>query len=214
MIIDELKKYCNKNNEIRNYLGISQIGHSCDRYLWYKHKGIEETKPTDRTLMIFRLGNLIESDLVDILKKTDLPITKQQHQCVIPLDNINLIGHIDGICTIDGEDLLWECKTMNQKSFNTLLKVGYDDYSVIYKAQLHAYMLCMELKKAIVTVYNKNDSSLYEEIVNLNKEYIMDIIYRLNIILNSSQNQRRECPLSNFWKAKMCGFKNICWEDY
>jgi len=199
--------------EQRRRLGLSQVGHHCPRYLWYKHRGFDEIPPDGRTLRLFELGNIIEEHLADDLKKAGCNLHSQQKKIKFSYDAITLRGSCDGI--IEGliessQPHLWECKTMNNKGFTRLLKVGYEKYNEQYKAQVHAYMLGLKLNRAFVTVYNKDNSALYQERIKLDRSWIIDKLQDVFRTITQKTIPERVCPRMDFWQAKFCNFYKEC----
>jgi len=101
---------------------------------------------------------------------------------------------------------------MNDKGFTRLLKVGYEEYNEQYKAQVHAYMLGLKLKRAFVTVYNKNNSALYQERIKLNPGWIVDKLQDVFSIISKTTIPERSCPRMDFWRAKFCDFYKVCFD--
>jgi len=202
-------------NVQRRRLGLSQIGHKCKRYLWYKHRGFDESPIEGRTLRLFELGNIIEDHIALDLKKIGVTVRGQQHPVKFTMDGVTLTGSIDGI--VEGliessKPHLWECKTMNEKGFAKLLKHGYEAYNDQYKAQIHAYMLGLKLNRAFVTVYNKNTSAIYQERISLRREWIIDLLNDVFTAISSENIPERACPRMDWWEAKWCAFYETCWQ--
>ena len=198
----------------RNRLGLSQCGHECDRWLWYKHNGCLAIPPEGRVLRLFQLGNLVEEQLAVDLQSAGFRLHSRQKYIEFRQDDLIIHGSCDGI--IEGllesdRPHLWECKSMGAKGFARLLKEGYEAYSPQYKAQLHCYMLGLKLTKAFVTVYNKDTSQLYAERVTLDKPYATDILQRVFRIMESNAQPERSCPRPDWYKAKWCDYQEPCW---
>jgi len=213
--IKALDLWYEANRTQRRRLGLSQVGHKCGRYLWYKHRGYNEKPPSGQTLRLFELGNIIEDHLALDLAAIGVSITDRQKQVRFTMDDITLSGSIDGIATglIESSAAhLWECKTMNDKAFSQLLKHGYEAHNDQYKAQIHAYMLGLKLKKAFVTVYNKNTSQIYQERIQIKKEWIIDNLADVFRTISMPDLPERACPRLDWFEAKMCSFYNVCWE--
>lgn len=207
--------YYEANRTPRRRLGLSQIGHKCKRYLWYKHQGYDEAPIDGRTLRLFELGNILEEHIALDLARIGVSITHRQYPVKFTLDDITLHGSIDGIATgliESSQPHLWECKTMNDKGFAKLLKDGYEAYNEQYKAQVHAYMLGLKLNRAFVTVYNKNTSALYQERIALKKDWIVDRLNDVFRIIAMETEPERACPRADWFEAKMCPFYEECFQ--
>jgi len=126
-----------------------------------------------------------------------------------------LVGHIDGIVSgLDESEKphLWECKTAGDKAFKKLIKLNsYEAWNEKYKFQVHAYMLGMNLDRAIVTVYCKNDSNLYQERIKLNKDYILKGLEAVFRTIGLDSPPDRTCPRAEWWESKFCDYRESCW---
>ncbi len=192
------------NNKPRFRLGLSQIGHKCPRFLWYCHNKYPQKQPEGRVLSLFQIGNLVEDQLIMDFAKAGIIIRDQQKSVSFTYNDITLKGFCDGIVTgllESDQEHLWECKTVNKKGFAKFLKYGYEAYSGVYKAQVHAYMLGLKLKNAFVTVYCKDDSQLYQERIKLKKEWIIEKLQDVFAAI-SGDIPERVCPRPDFWEAK------------
>lgn len=203
----------------RTHLGLSACGHKCPRFLWYQHqgRGPEAVKPDGRTLDLFGLGNVIEDVVIASLRKAGYTVEGEQAEVVFQFESITLRGHIDGIITGLEESKkphLLEVKSSNAKRFKELQKLAsYQDWDEKYKFQVQAYMLGLALDRCLVVVYCKDNSERYYERIRLDKSWIvprMETVFR-NISLPCEPE--RACPNADFFEAKWCGFREICFED-
>ena len=72
----------------REYIGASGVGHPCDAYQAYSMRGFPNTEPDARLKRIFRLGHILEDEVVkDLKEKADVRVwevdglTGRQHTC-------------------------------------------------------------------------------------------------------------------------------------
>lgn len=140
----------------------------CYRERWANGRGIPlddgkgfHTNP--RLLRIFRLGHIIEDEVVALLEDAGYFVSDTQLEVGVE----PWVGHIDGIIHI-GEPIptrsLLEIKSANASRFDLLKSLGYEEWNPGYSAQLHAYMHHLPgIEDAIVVVYNKDTSELYCE---------------------------------------------------
>jgi len=203
------------NQQQRTHLGLSEVGHECHRYLWYRHNGYEQAPIDGRVLRLFQLGNLIEDQAIKDLISAGYTITDNQKEVFFEHHDIKLTGHIDGIITgllESSKPHLWECKSANDKSFNKLLKCkSYEKWSSKYYAQIQVYMLGLKLDRALVYVENKNDSSIYTERVKLNAEYAVNLLQDVFTAILQKSPPERLCPSQSWYIAKRCPFSDVCW---
>jgi len=202
------------NNKPRLHLGLSEIGHECQRYLWYRHNRYQSKAIDGRTLRLFQVGNNIEDQAIDDLKKAGYTITDNQKEVVFDHNGIFLKGHIDGIITgllESKKPHLWECKSANDKSFKKLQKVGYEEWNPQYRAQIHVYALGLGLENILVWVEHKDTSTIYTERIKLNKEYAVNTLQSAFEAISQETPPERKCPNQSWWKAKFCNFNEVCW---
>jgi len=203
------------NQKPRLHLGLSEIGHECPRYLWYRHNKYHQQQIDGRVLRLFQIGKNIEDQAIIDLTKAGYTITDNQKEVEFDHDGIVLRGHIDGIITGLRESKkphLWECKSANDKSFKKLQKVGYKEWNPVYYAQIQVYMLGLKLNRALVWVEAKNDSKVYTERIKLNQEYAVNTLQSAFEAISGSIPERK-CPSQSWWKAKFCNFNEVCWMD-
>lgn len=197
----------------RKRLGLSQAGHECDRFLWYKYNGYIELAPEGRILRLFELGNKIEDLVVADLRQAGYNVTDDQKEVVFEWDNIKLTGHIDGLIEgITNKTHLLEIKSACLKQFNILKKQGYENWHDIYKFQVHAYMLGLKLTRCLAVVYCKDNSDLYTERINLNKNWIIGRLEHVFNVISKQTIPERKCPNKSWYKAKWCNFYKECFK--
>jgi hypothetical protein len=178
----------------RAHLGLSDCGHSCERYLWYAHHGYGGEAPDGRVLRLFQLGNLIEDQAYLDLVGAGYVVHSRQREVKVSDGGVTLRGHLDGV--IEGliessRPHLWECKSASHKRFNELKKVGYEAWDEKYKAQVHVYMILSKLDRCLVWVENKDDSSIYTERIRLDRRYAVKILERcFNAIQRTTPPER------------------------
>ena len=215
--IDAVDRFYESRYKNRTYLGLSECGHPCKRYIWYVYNNLKKPVPKGRILRLFQLGNLIETQVYLDLVSSGFTVFDMQQKVKFTQGNLNLVGHIDG--KIKGllessKDHLWECKSIGSKGWAKLLKEGYEKYSEQYKWQLQFYMLGTGLKRAFVTVYNKDTSELYQERVKLRrKETIKKLNQVFEIIESKTCPEKKLCPRQDYYLAKFCSFKEVCWRN-
>lgn len=199
----------------RGYLGLSQAGNSCRRFLWYKHHNIPEKEPEGRILRLFQLGNLIEDQVIADLRACGFMVSQQQREVVFSQGEERLIGHIDGV--IEGlveapvTPHLFECKSASKKKFEELQKLGsYRKWNEVYYWQVQFYMLGLKLKRAAAFVYCKDDSRLYMERIEIDREATIDRLRSIFEAIESEAEPERLCPRADHYAAKWCPFYQPC----
>jgi len=166
------------NDRFRGHLGMSGIGDGDERKTWLNHRWCLPSPFKGRMLRLFDLGNHIEDQLVHFISKTKVFDISAVDANGDQYRASYLGGHFAGSCdgfvkrVIDSdpdEVVLFEAKSCNDKRFRELVKLGdYQGWSQAYQWQLHCYMGCFNLKKAMAVVMNKNNSEIYSEIIDFN----------------------------------------------
>jgi len=213
--VDAINLWYESQRRPRGYLGLSQAGHDCGRFLWYAHHGYAGKPIEGRILRLFQLGNVIEGQMVADLRACGFTVYHQQREVVFTQGDIRLVGHIDGI--VEGliespaTPHLFECKSASKKKFDELVKLGsYAKWNPVYTWQVQFYMLGLKLKRAAVFVYNKDNSSLYFERIKLDKEATIERLQWIFDAIGQAEPPERKCKRADAWDAKFCDFYGEC----
>ena len=216
--VEAIDAFYEANLEPRTRLGLSECGNKCTRRLWYKHIGDPGKQPEGRVLRLFQLGNILEEQVIADLKAAGVNHHSDQKEVVFELDDTVLTGHIDGI--VEGlleapkTPHLFECKTASLKKFTELQKKGsYRDWNEVYFWQVQFYMLGLNLSKAAVFVYCKDDSRLYMERIPLNKEATVKKLQEVFRAITAPTPPERLCPNASWFEAKWCPYYTRCFND-
>jgi hypothetical protein len=210
-----------RSQEKRDYLGASMLGDECIRKIqlqYMKH----EIDISAQNLRTFAIGHCLEDLIAEwmILAGFDLK-TKDENgeQFGFSVADGKLSGHCDGII-VSGPDFcrcpcLWECKTLNNKSWNDTQKCGVLVSKPIYYAQVQLYMAYMNLDQnpCVFTALNKDTSELYHELIPFDAEAAQRYSDRAVQIIKATENNELLPCISNdsaFYRCKMCGFRNEC----
>lgn len=212
--ISRIDKYYEKQYEPRLRLGLSQAGHECNRFLWYKHnKYVEPDIPSGKLLRLFELGNKVEDLVINDLRSAGYTVTDEQKKVEFDWGNTKLKGSIDGLIygvTSSCKPHLLEIKSSNSKRFKQLQKQGYEEWSDTYKFQIHAYCLGLGLQRILAVVYCKDNSELYTERISLDKEWITEKLEHVFEVISSDVMPDRKCPNKSWWKSRFCPMRKNC----
>lgn len=202
-----------KTEKPRDYMGCSGIGKECDRQLWYDYKQPIRTNDP-RILRIFRLGHIIEKEVIELLKKAGFVIHHSDDDDSQFGGKDEEIGYnIDGVLMMDDVPYLLEIKSASDKRFNEMVKKGVKISDPTYYVQMISYMHYMELDRAIYIAYNKNTSEMYFEIVVANKMEATYFINRGKEIARMDSEPERKYKTSAYYGCKMCSYRDRCWSE-
>ena len=198
-------------DEPRDYIGASSIGHECLRKIWYEFKGYKgETLPT-KTRRIFDTGKILELLVVGWLQDSGLNISRSNKK--YHAKNMEYFqGHFDGIIIINDIESILEIKTAKDASFSIFVNKGIMSWNNQYYSQIQAYMGMSNINSAYILVLNKDNSCLSDELISFDKFFYKQLQDKAKIIYESKIEPPRISGSPLWWKCKLCKFNNICHE--
>lgn len=195
----------------RPYLGMSQIGHSCDRYLWYSFRWCFKKQIDARLKRLFKRGHREEKEIVCELEQIGIKCYDDQAEVSMAFGYSK--GHCDGkaigVIEAPKTEHLLEFKTMSDKYFKMMIKQGVKVSKPIYYAQCQIYMYKLGLTRALFIVVNKNNDAYYIERVKLDKGFAEDLERKAEKIVLSETPPTKEF-LPTWYECKFCDARSIC----
>lgn len=174
-----------KQEPIRKHLGGSEIGHSCDRKLWYSFHHVFDHSFSGRMLRLFDTGNLEEDRVVRDLESTGAIVYSRQKKGFVLGGFFG--GSIDGIVLQLFESPktphLFECKTHSSSSFQKLVREGVQKAKPEHFAQMQSYMGIHHLTRAVYIAKNKDNDELYMERVEFDSIEFKAVLERAKGII-------------------------------
>lgn len=152
----------------RHYLGMSNIGKSCPRSLWYAFRGYTPSAIDGRAKMIFSLGDRVEDEVVRWLEMAGYKVTDRQRD----FTELNgfFRGHWDGcIEGVTRRPHVLEVKSANANRFKAYKANGVRKISPEYYCQVQCYMGYAGLERALFVVMCKDNCELFTERVYFSK---------------------------------------------
>lgn len=201
----------------RKHLGASQIGHHCDRYLWYQFHWADHEEFDGRMLRLFDRGNLEEERLINDLRNTGAKIMPLDPDTGKQWTFTQFGGHFG--CSMDavGKTDRWfmlEFKTANDKQFKKLVKLqSVKEWSYKYYAQAIVGLESSNLPECLHITVNKNTDEMYPETIQPNKDEATRLIERARRIIFSPEPLERCHDDPGWWQCKFCCMKDICHGD-
>ena len=213
----------------RDYLGASRMGVTCGRALQYEY--LNTPKDADkgfsgRTLRIFEIGHAVEEMTREWLRQIGFTIITHKNGTPIGFATAGerIKGHVDGVILEAPPELrmslpaLWECKSMNSKSWNATALKGVREAHPIYAVQIavyQAYVPGLAEHPALFTAVNKDTAELYHELVSFDASLAQESSDRAVQILKGAETghlyPRVTIDRTSFL-CRFCSWVNTCWQ--
>lgn len=208
----------------REYLGISSIGESCSRKLWYRFRWAKDIRLDADTIKRFEDGHLQEDIQAKRLEKvctvlTLDPETDEQFRATM------FGGHFGGSC--DGKILglleapktwhIWEHKSVNEKKLKELEKIldTTDEKKALglwdetYYAQAVCYMALFKMTRHFLTVSSPGGRRSISVRTNSNPKKAKALFKKAEAIIFSD-----DVPAKfESYKCNWCEYKDICLKE-
>ena len=199
----------------RPHMGVSLLGHECERYLWLSFRWAVREVFSGRMLRLFRRGHNEEAMIISDLEAIGVVFKKSSDDA--QLDGAqarvtfgsHVSGSLDGIIEHDipkapkGRHVA-EFKTHSQKSFDELKKLGVEKSKPMHFIQMQCYMFGTGIDRALYVAINKNTDEYYTERIRLDKAVAERAIARGQRL---ALDMRAPPPISfdpSWFKCKMC----------
>ena len=170
-----------------------------------------------KLVRVFRLGHAIEDEVVALLELAGFEVKDQQ----LELGSGEWLGHIDGLIDMGRGGIpdwcLLEVKSAKASRFDLLCELdSYEAWSPNYGAQIHAYLhhLPPSITDAVVIVYNKDTSEIYEERILFDYEQAKTLKRENDLVTAPSKMPpiRPSVAKSQYCAfCKWCDFNQSCW---
>ena len=199
----------------RTYLGGSQIGHHCERYLWYDFRHCTENDFSGRLYRLFQRGHDEEHRFVKDLRDIGCEVWETDvdgDQFGVEACGGHFRGHLDGVARLPdyNKPHLLEFKTSNTKDFKKLEKEGVEVTKPVHYAQMQVYMHLMNLTRALYMVVCKETDHLYTERVRYSKKVAEGLIDKASRVVFGDIPERCTDRKDSF-ACKFCSAKDLCW---
>lgn len=222
------------NQPRRNYLGASRLGVACERALQYEYL----QTPVDpgreipgRVLRIFEVGHALEDLAIRWLRLAGFDLYTQTAgggQFGFSVARGHIQGHVDGVLNGGPSELgmrypaLWECKTMNNKSWRDTVKRGVSKSKPVYAAQMAVYQAYLEesipgisANPALFTAINKDSEEIWFELVPFDgglAQRMSDRAVRVITASESGDLLPRHTTTPTHVECKFCAWQDRCWK--
>ena len=216
----------------RDYLGASRLGVSCARALQYEYtKTPRDEDFKGQILRIFEIGHAFEALALAWLRQAGFSVfTKKPNGNAFGFSVAGgrIRGHVDGIINDAPADLgmrfpaIWECKSMNAKSWRDTVKHGVKKSKPIYAVQVATYQAYMEgsvpgisANPALFTAVNKDTAEIYHELVPFDAALAQEASDRaVNLIRATDAGEvlPRIAMNEDHFECAFCPYRQRCWK--
>lgn len=216
----------------RDYLGASRLGVSCARALQYEYtKTPRDEDFKGQILRIFEIGHAFEALALAWLRQAGFSVfTKKPNGDAFGFSVAGgkIRGHVDGIINDAPAELgmgfpaIWECKSMNAKSWRDTVKHGLKKSKPIYAVQVATYQAYMEgsvpgisANPALFTAVNKDTAEIYHELVPFDAALAQEASDRaVNLIRATDAGELlpRIAMSEDHFECAFCPYRQRCWK--
>lgn len=235
-LIDQALQVDRQSNPEREYLGASRLGVACARALQFEYAKAPkdpDAELTGKNLRIFEAGHVFEELAIRWLRLAGLELftTKGNRpggeQFGFSVAGGRIRGHVDGIIMSAPPVLglafpmLWECKSLNAKSWKDTVNRGVAISKPVYAAQIATYQAYMEpsvpgisKNPALFTAINKDTAELHQELVPFNPALAQEASDRAVRVLQATDAHELLPRISTdpeHFECRFCPWRERCW---
>lgn len=216
----------------RSYLGASRLGVACARALQYEYTHTPRDRSySGRTVRIFEIGHALETLARQWLQKAGFEIETHDSEGRVYGFSVaegQIQGHVDGVIRKAPPELgmsvpaLWECKTMNAKSWNQTVEKGLKASKPVYATQIAVYQAYLEASvpgvsenPALFTAINKDTAELYHEWVPFDATLAQEASDKAVKILRATKGGDLLPRISgdpDHFDCRFCDWHLTCWK--
>lgn len=206
-----------KANEERKKKKVSfwptDLGGKCLSGAYYRRQGLEpDSTPDDRTLRIFKCGNLFEQFVIDQLKETG---ETYETQVRLEIPEYDLTGYADLLLG----DIVYEIKSVHSRKF-WWMQTRNEGPDTHYLCQLYAGMMALGKQEGRLIYLSKDDLTVAEYPLLIANEKIRTmVISELEVLNKAWRDQVPPEPVETIvngklnWMAVYCDYHSHCLND-
>lgn len=202
IIEDELMKHLKEGRKEWKVTSwqASRIG-MCPCGIYLERMGVEPDEDfDDRTLRVFKAGNLFEDFIISLLPGAEL-------QKRIEWKEQDVTGYADAIFN----GLVYEIKSKHSRAFWHMDKQG--DANQQHKMQLWIYLKVLNMPEGRILYCSKDDLAIREYPIFLeDKELEEKVMHELNILNEAWKTKTPPQPITDKkdWRYKYCRYHKKC----
>lgn len=210
--------HASKQERPRPHMGVSMIGHKCDRWLWLNFRWAVVEKFDGRILRLFRRGQMEEATLVADLRAIGMDVQNTTTKQARVDFGSHVSGSMDGIIKFGVPEApnkphVVEFKTHSKKSFDDLEKNGVEKSKPLHYTQMQVYMLGSDVDRALYMAICKDDDRIYTERVRLDKKAAQKAVDRAKRIALSDRLPEPMQTDPTWYECKFCPAHSFCFGE-
>ena len=206
------KHHESKVSEPRPHMGVSQLGHPCERWLWLSFRWAVQPEFPGRIMRLFRRGQLEETTILSDLRAVGIDARGEQSRVDF---GSHVSGSLDaviesGVPESPKKRHVAEFKTHNVKSFSDLEKNGVEKSKYQHYIQMQVYMAGTSIDRALYVAVCKDDDRIYTERVRYDKDVAEKHIKKGQRL---ALEDRMPPPIStdpSWYQCKFCDAYEFC----
>jgi hypothetical protein len=193
-------------------MGVSLLGHHCDRWLWINFRWAVVEDFDGRILRLFRRGHSEEDTIIKDLRSIGIDICSSQRR--VDFGN-HVSGSLDGVIESGVPEApkarhVAEFKTHSKKSFDDMVKNGVEKSKPMHFIQMQVYMHGTDINRALYLAVCKDDDRIYTERVKYDKKVADDAIIRGKRIAMSDRMPEPCSADPSWYQCKFCPAHSFC----
>lgn len=206
-------------DEPRCYLGASEIGHVCDRYLWLQHRWAYRPVSDGQSRRRMSRGHREESLVWEHLRAVGHSIMEFDPETQDQWEVLMFGGHYQAHCDSkaylkgftygrDKFDLI-EVKTMKNTDFNRLKKLGLEEALPMHYKQCTTYIDLYKANRLLYIALCKNTEEYYFDVVEKDSANQWHL-RRAKKIIEANTAPARVSEDPSWYQCKICDKHKIC----
>lgn len=204
--------HSSKPSKPRPHMGVSLLGHHCDRWLWINFRWAVVEDFDGRILRLFRRGHSEEDTIIKDLRNIGIDIRSSQRR--VDFGN-HVSGSLDGVIEKGVPEApkarhVAEFKTHSKKSFDDMVKNGVEKSKPMHFIQMQVYMHGTDINRALYLAVCKDDDRIYTERVRYDKKVAEDAIIRGKRIAMSDRMPEPVSADPSWYQCKFCPAHSFC----
>ena len=204
--------HASKKSKPRPHMGVSLLGHHCDRWLWINFRWAVVEDFDGRILRLFRRGHSEEDTIIRDLRNIGVDIRSSQRR--VDFGN-HVSGSLDGVIEKGVPEApkarhVAEFKTHSKKSFDDMVKNGVEKSKPMHFIQMQVYMHGTNINRALYLAVCKDDDRIYTERVKYDQKVAEDAIIRGKRIAMSDRMPEPCSSDPSWYQCKFCPAHSFC----